>query len=119
MNKFEIFNNAKSLNQYNLERRDIVDRNGELISRNVKFFHAAIVPKNITNKDNFILKLKLNFPELSIEKIEKNITEGKYFYLKKRINQIEKEKLWKLGKKLLCLSHFNQEFILTLIYIVI
>ena len=107
MNKFEIFNNAKSLNQYNLERRDIVDRNGELISRNVKFFHAAIVPKNITNKDNFILKLKLNFPELSIEKIEKNITEGKYFYLKKRINQIEKEKLWKLGEKAIVFEPFQ------------
>ena len=55
MNKFEIFYNAKSLNQYNLERRDIVDRNGELISRNVKFFHAAIIPKNITNKDTLIM----------------------------------------------------------------
>ena len=41
----------------------------------------------------------MNFPELSIKKIEKNLDKEKYFYLKKRITQIEKEKLWSLGEK--------------------
>ena len=34
-------------------RRDIVDRNGIIISRNVQSFHAAINPSLIKNKENF------------------------------------------------------------------
>ena len=41
----------------------------------------------------------MNFPNLPIQKLEKKLNEGKYFYLKKRINQIDKEKLWGLGEK--------------------
>ena len=85
--------------KFNLLRRDIVDRNGVLVSRNVKSFHAAINPKLINNKENFLIKLRLNFPELSVRKIEKDLNKGKYFYLKKRITQSEKEKLWALGEK--------------------
>ena len=80
-------------------RRDIVDRNGELISRNIRSFHAAVNPSLINNKKNFLIKLKLNFPEISIKKINSKINSGKYFYLKKRITQNEKEKLWSLGEK--------------------
>ena len=43
--------------------------------------------------------MKLNFPELPINKIEDKLNKGKYFYLKKRIDQIEKEKFWALGEK--------------------
>ena len=43
--------------------------------------------------------MKLNFPDLPINKIEDKLNKGKYFYLKKRINQIEKEKFWALGEK--------------------
>ena len=85
--------------KFNLLRRDIVDRNGILLSRNVESFHAAINPKLIKNKENFLIKLRLNFPELSVKQIEKNLNKEKYFYLKKRITQSEKEKLWTLGEK--------------------
>ena len=71
MNKIEIFNKEKSIQKFTLLRRDIVDRNGVLISRNIKSFHAAINPKLIVNNNNFIIKLRLNFPELDIEEIKK------------------------------------------------
>ena len=93
LNKFEIYNSERIPKKFNLLRRDIVDRNGELISRNIKSFHAAINPSYVANKDNFILKLRINFPELPIKEIEKKLKKGKYFYFKKRINQNEKEKL--------------------------
>ena len=99
LNKFEIFHQENSAKKYTLLRRDIVDRNGVLLSRNIKSFHAAINPKLINNKENFLIKLRINFKDLPIKKIEKKIDEGKYFYLKKRINQVEKEKLWNLGEK--------------------
>ena len=95
----ELYDQNNISKKFNLLRRDIVDRNGVLVSRNVKSFHAAINPKLINNKENFLIKLRLNFPELSVKKIEKDLFKGKYFYLKKRITQSEKEKLWALGEK--------------------
>ena len=80
-------------------RRDIVDRNGVLISRNVNTFHAAINPKLIKDKKNFLIKLRLNYPDLQFKEIEKNLNKGKYFYFKKRLDEKDKEKLWALGEK--------------------
>ena len=83
LNKFEVSGQAKSHQTFNLLRRDIVDRNGILISRSIKSFHAAINPSLVKNKENILIKLRLNFPELSFKIIEKKLDEGKYFYLKK------------------------------------
>ena len=99
LKKIDISNQENIPNNFTLLRRDIVDRNNELISRNIKSFHAAVNPALITQKKNFLIKLRINFPNLSIDKIEKKLDAGKYFYLKKRINQIDKEKLWNLGEK--------------------
>ena len=99
LSNIEIFSNNKSSKLFFSQRRDIIDRNGELLSRNIRSYHAAVNPNLIKNKENFIIKIRLNFPNLSIREIEENIKKGKYFYLKKRINQSEKEKLWKLGEK--------------------
>ena len=53
-------------------------------------------PKLIKDKKNFLLKLRLNFPDLSINQIKAKINTEKYFRIKKRINQIEEEKFWAL-----------------------
>ena len=99
LNDIEIFDRKNNPKKFTSLRRDIVDRNGALISRNITSFHAAINPKLVSNKKNLIIKLRLNFPNLSTIRIEQKIKEGKYFYLKKRISQNEKEKLWSLGEK--------------------
>ncbi len=99
LNKIEFFSQEKNYEKFTLLRRDIVDRNGILISRNVKFYHIAVNPKLIKNKDNFIIKMRVNFPELPINEIEKKLNRGKYFYIKKRISQVDKEKFWSLGEK--------------------
>ena len=59
-----MFNKEKQSSQFSLIRRDIVDRNGVLLSRNVNTFHAAIDPKLVKDKKKFLIKLRLNFPEL-------------------------------------------------------
>ena len=94
-----IFTNEEERKKFSLLRRDIVDRNNIIISRNIDTFHAAIDPKHIKDKKNFLIKLRLNFPELPIKQIEKKIDEKKYFRIKKRIDQDEKNKLWALGEK--------------------
>ena len=95
----ETFNKKNDSYHFSALRRDIIDRNGVLISRNVKSFHAAIKPNLIKNKENFLINIRLNFPNLPIKKIEQNLNKGKYFYLKKRLDQTDKEKLWSLGEK--------------------
>lgn len=80
-------------------RRDVVDRNGEVIARNINTYHAAIKPNLIKNKENFIINIKLNFPEISIPELKQNLESKKYFYLKKRLTREEKNKLWSLGEK--------------------
>ena len=107
LSKIEIFENVNSSKKFSLLRRDIVDRNGDLISRNVTSFHAAVNPKLISNKDNFLIKLRLNFPDLPIAKIKKKIHQDRYFYLKKRINQTDKEKFWSLGEKAIIFEPFQ------------
>ncbi len=99
LNKIDYLSQESDIKKFTLLRRDIVDRNGSLISRNIQSYHAAVNPALIKDKDNFLIKIRINFPELSIKKLESNIKKGKYFYLKKRLNQIEKEKLWSLGEK--------------------
>ncbi len=97
--KLEILKQVNKPSQFVVLRRDIVDRNDILLSRNIKSFHAAINPKLVKNKDNFLLKIRLNFPNLPIRKIRDDLDKGKYFYLKRGLNQKEKEKLWSLGEK--------------------
>ncbi len=99
LKNIEIYNKKSSSFYYSPLRRDIIDRNGTLVSRNVKSFHAAVNPNLIKNKENFLINIRLNFPDLPIKQIEKKLNKGKYFYLKKRLDQNDKEKLWSLGEK--------------------
>ena len=80
-------------------RRDIVDRNGSLISRNIKSYHAAINPNLVKNKENLLIKLRLNFPYLPINLIEEKLYQDKYFYLKKESIKMKKKNYgnWEKG----------------------
>ncbi len=89
-------------------RRDVVDRNGELIARNINSYHAAIKPNLIKNKENFVLNIKLNFPEISLPKLRINLKNKKYFYLKKRLTEEEKNKLWSFGEKGIIIEPFQR-----------
>ena len=84
LNKVEIFKHENSKQKLVSLRRDIVDRNGILISKNIKSYHAAINPKLVKNKQNLLIKLRLNFPDLKFNLIEKKIIRGKIFLLKKK-----------------------------------
>ncbi len=101
------FNKQNTYSKFSLNRRDIVDRNGILISRNINSSHVAVVPRLVKNKKNFLLKLRLNFPDLSIPEIEKKLDDNKYFYIKKRIDQYERDKFWSLGEKGIRFENFQ------------
>ena len=70
LNKIKIYSQENTLNKFNLLRRDIVDRNGDLISRNIISFHAAINPTLIKDRDNFLIKLRVNFQKFQLMKFQ-------------------------------------------------
>jgi len=94
------FQGYKKVNyNYPILRRDILDRNGELMARNINSYHAVVESDLIKNKENFILKIKLNFPEISTIKLKKKLQNKKRFYLKRRLTEDERNRLWSLGEK--------------------
>ena len=99
MNNKEIFSFENKNSKFSVLRRDIVDRNNSLISRNINTFHVAVDPKLIKDKKNFLIKLRLNFPDLPFHEIKEKLEKDKYFRIKKRVNQNEKNKFWALGEK--------------------
>jgi cell division protein FtsI (penicillin-binding protein 3) len=95
----ELLNTKKNNLNFLPLRRDIVDRNGVIISRNIKSYHAAIKPNLIKDKKKFLLNIKLNIPNININNLKYKLSKNKYFYLKKRITEEEKNTLWSLGEK--------------------
>ena len=44
-----------------------------IISRNINTFHAAIDPNLVKDKKNFLIKLRLNFPDLPFNEIQEKL----------------------------------------------
>ena len=96
---------------FSLLRRDIVDRNGVIISRNVHTFHAGINPNQVKDKKSFLFKLRFNFPDLPFENIKEKLNGKKYFRLKKGLIKMKRKNYGLWEKKQLSLSPFRQECI--------
>ena len=91
---------TKSINT----RQDIVDRNGNILAKTVTFYDAAIRPELILDKKKLLINLKMIFPSLDTRDIRKKMNDEKYFYIKRKIKNIEKNKLWLLGDKSISLD---------------
>ena len=88
----------KNKKDFEILRSDITDRDGTIIARNIIVYRAGIRPQFIKNKDKFLIKLRLIFPEINFKEVKKKLNENKFFYLgKKRFSEEEKDKLWSLG----------------------
>ncbi len=53
------------------------------------------------DEKKFLINLKLIFPELDYKKISEKLKKNKFFYIKKRLTDNEKTKLWLLANKAL------------------
>ena len=91
---------SKDINQnFIKERRDVVDRNGIIIARNIDVYDAAIKPKLVKDKKKLLINLRLIFSDLNIKRIRENLNKNKFFYIKRRLTENEYTKLWLLGNK--------------------
>ena len=107
---FQSVNYVKSQNDHSKFlplRKDIVDRNGVLLSRNILTYHAAIRPQLINDKKKFLVKLKLVLPKLDTQEVYNKLNNEKYFYIKKRLTEKQKKDLWELGEKAIVFEPFQ------------
>ena len=87
-----------SQKNFTTSRSDITDRNGAILARNIIVYRAGIRPQFIKNKEKFLIKLRLKFPEIDFKEVKNKLNKNKFFYLgKKRFSEEEKDKLWSLG----------------------
>tara|TARA_B100001057_G_scaffold496856_1_gene599434 strand:- start:4608 stop:6263 length:1656 start_codon:yes stop_codon:yes gene_type:complete len=90
-------NNVSTINKIN--RADIIDRNGNYISKSVFTTNVGIDPKLIKNKKKFLLKLQYTFPDKNFEEIKKKVYGQKFFYIEKKIVPEKFNKIKLLGEK--------------------
>ena len=62
-----------------------------IISRNINTFHAAIDPKLVKDKKKLLINLRLNFPELQINEINKKLNEKNILELKRELIKTKKK----------------------------
>ena len=91
--------NNLSLSKNQLYRADIVDVNGNYLAKTVKSIDIGLKTSDVINKKKLLLSLNIIFPEKNFNKIEKKISNKKFFYLEKKISEENYEKVMKLGDK--------------------
>ena len=88
---------ANEYKEESLKRRSIVDRNYNLLAYNVKTHNLIIRTKKVKNFDNLNLKLRIEFPDIDLEKI-KNFNTRSFHVLKKNLSPTEYNKALNLGE---------------------
>ena len=82
-----------------INRADIVDRNGNYISKSIYTSNLGIDPSLIKDKKKLLLKLQYTFPNKDLTEIKKKIYGRKFFYVEKKIIPTEYQKIKLLGEK--------------------
>ena len=82
-----------------LYRSDIIDRDGNYLSKTVNSTDIGISPTKIIDEKKLLLNLKYIFPKKNYEEIKKKIDKGKFFYFEKKVSEEKYDQLMKLGDK--------------------
>ena len=85
-------------------RQNIIDRNGNIIAKSITVSSVAIRSDLVSDEKKLLINLKIIFPSLITKDIKKKIKEKKFFYIKKRLKDFERYKLWLLGDKSIVLE---------------
>ena len=105
INNENYFANVTYLNSNKINsRQDILDRNGNILAKSTPFYEAAIKSDLILDKEKLLINLKIIFPLMDISEIRKKMNNKNFFYIKKRLRNDERQKLWLLGDKSIIIS---------------
>ena len=90
-------NSKYKTNQIN--RADIIDRNGDYISKSVFTTNVGVDPTLVKDKKKLLLKLQYTFPNKNFDMIKKKIYGKKFFYIEKKITPERYHEIKLLGEK--------------------
>tara|TARA_B100001123_G_scaffold283426_1_gene315762 strand:- start:585 stop:2309 length:1725 start_codon:yes stop_codon:yes gene_type:complete len=95
------FYNNKIKKNFIKNRRDILDRNGNVLATNVDLYDVGVRPKLLKEKDkkNLLIKLGILFPNLDLKIIKKNLKNDDFFWIGRRLTPKEKDEFWLMGNK--------------------
>ena len=88
--KINFENNQNKDISLKLYRGDIVDRDGNFLSKTVSTKDIGISPSKIIDKKKLILNLKLIFPNKNYEEIKKKLKKVSFYFEKKVSRKIMK-----------------------------
>ena len=91
------FSIEESYNIEDLKRGAIVDQNFNLIAYSIKTHDLLIRTKKIKNFNNLNLKLRINFPDINLQKIN-NFNKRSFHIIKKNLSPSEYNKALSLGE---------------------
>ena len=91
------FSIEESYNIEDLKRGAIVDQNFNLIAYSIKTHDLLIRTKKIKNFNNLNLKLRINFPDIDLQKIN-NFNKRSFHIIKKNLSPSEYNKALSLGE---------------------
>ena len=76
-----------------LYRADILDINGNYLAKTVKSIDVGLKTSDIISKEKLLLSLKIIFPDKDFNEIEEKIENKKFFYLEKKFQRKNMNKL--------------------------
>jgi len=99
LGSLKIQNEIKPLITKKNYRADIIDRNGNYLVKTVSSIDIGINPVEVIDKKKLLINLQLIFPNKNYIEISKKLEKNKYFYLEKKIEADNYEKIMMLGDK--------------------
>lgn len=97
------FNIDKQFNTEQLLRKAIVDRNNNLLAYNIKTHDLIIRTKKVKNLNSLHLKIKINFKDIDLKKID-NFYSKPFHIIKKNLSPSDYNKALSLGEPSIELS---------------
>jgi len=97
----KFFYNKNLKENFSKNRRDIIDRNGALLATNVNLFDVGVRPNLLNEKEkkNLLIKLRLLFPNIDLNRIKNKLNKKEFFLIGKRLTPKEKDQFWLMGNK--------------------
>jgi len=92
-NEQSIFNKS-----YTEARGNILDRNNNPLTANLRLANIGVFPNKIYDKNKFVNSIKIIFPELSKERLLKRINGESHFWIKRNVSNYNLQKVYDIGE---------------------
>ena len=92
-NELSIFNKS-----YTEARGNILDRNNNPLTANLRLANIGVFPNKIYDKNKFVNSVKIIFPELSRERLLKKINGKSHFWIKRNVSNYKLQQVYDIGE---------------------